>query len=608
MCGIVGYIGTEEKRALLIGGLKELEYRGYDSAGLAVLEEKCPVLEVFKSNGKISALEALTQGFTSEGLGVGIAHTRWATHGKPTSSNAHPHVYLSSAIVHNGIIENYGTLKSRLQEKGHAFTSQTDSEVIAHLFEEELQKLTGALELSSTLAMQAFQNCVAQLEGAYALLLINTHFPTCIFYAKERSPLLIATLPNRGFYFASAQSALIGKTQEMVRLEDGAVGMLDFYQSVSLKSLGTLSCVPQDCQQGDLEGFQTFMQKEIYEQGRVFTLLGRITSKRICLELPQDFLNHLACISIGACGSSYHAALVGKYLIEGLARIKVQVELASEYRYARFATNKHELFIAISQSGESADTLEALKLAKTLGLKTLGICNTQNSTMSALADATLLTHAGLERSVASTKAFTSQVLVLWLLALQLAQHRKTLGQVALQEQIQAVQMSMQAVKDALALHEQVQALSMRILEQDLRGYFFMGRGVFYPLALEGALKLKEIAYVHAQGYASAEMKHGPIALADASLLCTALLPKNLLFSKNLSNVEELSARDALIFAISPAPIPNATLQIQTKDYTHCMPEFFSMLVVLQLFALEMAQLKGLDVDKPRNLAKSVTVE
>ncbi|WP_104683099.1 glutamine--fructose-6-phosphate transaminase (isomerizing) [Helicobacter felis] len=603
MCGIVGYLGTEQRVGLLLGGLKELEYRGYDSAGLALLGEGAP-LQVFKISGKISALENLVQGVRTQGLGVGIAHTRWATHGKPTTQNAHPHTYKTSALVHNGIIENYASLKTELEQKGHVFSSQTDSEVVVHLFEENLEQ-SGAKSLEQVL--QVFKDTIAQLEGAYAILLINERFPTCIFYAKNHSPLLIATGRN-GVYFASAPNALIGHAGQMVRLEEGSVGVLDFQKPLDLQALGEVQAVSTDTQQSDKEGFKTFMEKEIYEQPKVLSLLGRLSADRVHLELPANFLEGVSCISISACGTSYHAGLVGKYLIESLAGVKVQVELASEYRYAHFATQKDELFIAISQSGESADTLEALRLAKSLGLKTLSLCNTQSSSMADMADGLLLTHAGLERSVASTKAFTSQVLILWLLALQLAQECNTLSAEELKAQIQALQGSLKAMQGALELHEQVRAVSAQILERDLKGYFFMGRGVFYPLALEGALKLKEIAYVHAQGYASAEMKHGPIALADSSLLSTTLLPQHLLFAKNLSNVEELRARDSLIFALSPTKLKEATFQIQTRSYDHFMPEFFHMLVILQLFALEMAQLKGLDVDKPRNLAKSVTVE
>ncbi|WP_104695417.1 glutamine--fructose-6-phosphate transaminase (isomerizing) [Helicobacter salomonis] len=603
MCGIVGYLGVQERVELLLGGLRELEYRGYDSAGLALLGKGAP-LQVFKTSGKISALENLVQRVRTQGLGVGIAHTRWATHGKPTQANAHPHAYRSSALVHNGIIENYATLKTELEQKEHVFSSQTDSEVVVHLFEDMLeQNPANSLEQ----ALQAFKNTIAQLEGAYAILLINERFPTCIFYAKNHSPLLIATGRN-GVYFASAPNALCGRASQMVRLEEGSVGMVDFQTPLNLEVLGEVQPVSTDTQQSDKEGFKTFMEKEIYEQPKVLSLLGRLSNNGVHLELPNGFLEGVSCISISACGTSYHAGLVGKYLIESLAGVKVQVELASEYRYANFATQQGELFIAISQSGESADTLEALRLAKSLGLKTLSLCNTQSSTMADMADGLLLTHAGLERSVASTKAFTSQVLILWLLGLQLAQERHTLSAEELKTQIQAVQASLKAMQEALELHEQVREVSAQILERDLKGYFFMGRGVFYPLALEGALKLKEIAYVHAQGYASAEMKHGPIALADGTLLSTTLLPQHLLFAKNLSNVEELRARDSLIFALSPIKLEEATFQIQTRSYDHYMPEFFHMLAILQLFALEMAQRKGLDVDKPRNLAKSVTVE
>ncbi|BEG58026.1 hypothetical protein NHP21005_17140 [Helicobacter sp. NHP21005] len=419
MCGIVGYLGPNEKKALLLHGLEELEYRGYDSAGLAVLEANDPHLHLFKVSGKVQALQAKAQHFKSIGLGVGIAHTRWATHGKPTEANAHPHVYHSSAVVHNGIIENFALLKTQLQKKGHVFSSQTDSEVIAHLFEDALSLET---TISVKTALKAFKSTIAQLEGAYAILLICAKLPTCIFYAKERSPLLIAQAES-GIYLASAPSALVGRASHMVRLADGAIGVLEANKPLKLENLGKLDKVPTNSQQGDKEGFQTFMEKEIYEQGRVLTLLGRLSPKGVALELPEGFLEGVGSLSISACGTSYHAGLVGKYLIEGLTGLKVHVELASEYRYANPATQKGELFVAISQSGESADTLEALKLAKALGLKTLGICNTQSSSMGALVDAMLLTHAGLERSVASTKAFASQVLVLWLLALELAHLR-----------------------------------------------------------------------------------------------------------------------------------------------------------------------------------------
>ncbi|MFC3847457.1 glutamine--fructose-6-phosphate transaminase (isomerizing) [Helicobacter baculiformis] len=603
MCGIVGYLGTKERVGLLLEGLKELEYRGYDSAGLALLGEGAP-LQVFKTSGKISALEHLVQGVRTQGLGVGIAHTRWATHGKPTQENAHPHVYGHSALVHNGIIENYALLKAQLEQKGHLFSSQTDSEVVVHLFEDMLET-TPANNMDQ--ALQVFKNTIAQLEGAYAILLISARFPTCIFYAKNHSPLILAT-GKEGVYFASAQNALVGHAQQMVRLGEGSVGVLDWQHPIDLNRLGVVQPIAQDCQQSSKEGFSTFMEKEIYEQPKVLTLLGRLSSDRVHLELPPGFLEGISCISISACGTSYHAGLVGKYLIESLAGVKVQVELASEYRYAHFAIQENELFVAISQSGESADTLEALRLAKALGLKTLSLCNTQSSTMASMADGLLLTHAGLERSVASTKAFASQVLVLWLLALQLAQERRTLKPEMLQGHIQAIHASMEAMGRVLDLHPHIATLSACVLEHKPRGYFFMGRGVFYPLALEGALKLKEIAYVHAQGYASAEMKHGPIALADARLLSIALIPGSLLFAKNLSNLEELRARDSRILALSPKEIVNAHWQINTPPSTHPMPEFFSMLVVLQLFALEIAQLKRLDVDKPRNLAKSVTVE
>ena len=595
MCGIVGYIGKNEIKDILLDGLRELEYRGYDSAGIAILQKD--ELATFKAVGKIVNLENKLKDFSTQGFGIGIGHTRWATHGKPTEANAHPHIAEFSNVVHNGIIENYQEIKTQLQSKGHEFLSQTDTEVIVHLFEENLKKYNESFE--------AFKHTIASLKGAYAILLISKKDPEKIFYAKNGSPLIIGK-GEGGIYFGSSDAPLIGLASQVVYLEDGALGYMQEGEFENLKAIQPLNINKNFAQK---DGFRYFMEKEIYEQHRVLleTIMARVSEEEITLEnIQKDFFDGIKNITICACGTSYHSAMVGKYLLERIAKIRVNVVIASEFRYGDFVIDKEELFISISQSGETADTLEALKLVKKSGLKTLAICNVDNSSIVRESDRTILTRVGIEKGVASTKAFASQVLVLWILSVFIAQSRGYATKAQIKEQAQAMFGAIKVTKVDAKLHERIKRLSKRYLHG--HGFFFIGRDVFYPLALEGALKLKEISYLHAEGYASGEMKHGPIALADSHLFTIALMPEHLLFEKIKSNIEELSARDATICAIGSRECEVADDMFFIPRAQSYMEEFFSMMVALQLLALEIAIKLGNDVDMPRNLAKSVTVE
>ena len=599
MCGIVGYIGNKNIKEFLLEGLKELEYRGYDSAGLAILQGKD--LKICKAVGKLENLRKKCEHIEASGFGVGIAHTRWATHGKPTELNAHPHLGEFSYVVHNGIIENYKELKESLEAR---FVSQTDTEVIVHLFEKNIEKLQDP--------NKAFKATIDALKGAYAILLITKAAPEKIFFAKEGSPLIVGT-DGEEIYFASSDAPLIGHAKEVHYLEDGEWGVAQLGKIALFRGdepltpdYKPLTINKELAQKG---GYRFFMEKEIYEQSDVITetMMGRISDTGVILEEIEDgFMEGIDSIKICACGTSYHAGLSGAYLIEKLARVAVSCEIASEFRYKEPVLAKNSLFVVISQSGETADTLEALKMAKSAGLKTLAICNVDNSSIVRLADRTILTRAGIEKGVASTKAFTTQVMVLWMLALYLAQKRGTLGPERQREEIAAIMHTPHALKVEQSLHERLKRLSKRYLHG--HGFFFIGRDIFFPLALEGALKLKEISYLHAEGYPAGEMKHGPIALADPELFTIALMPKNLLYGKIKSNVEELSARDSTICAVSPEEFDLADDMVRIHQWDHYMLEYYEMAVVLQLLAMEIAIRLGNDVDMPRNLAKSVTVE
>lgn len=595
MCGIVGYIGKSEKKEILINALKELEYRGYDSAGIAVLS--AGELKTFRAVGKLYNLENKCSDFISEGFGVAIGHTRWATHGKPTEINAHPQIAEFSNIVHNGIIENYQEIKRDLEKKGHRFLSQTDTEVVVRLFEEFLKDTEDGFE--------AFKKTICSLRGAYAILLISTKYPDRIFYAKNGSPLIIAK-GDDGVYFGSSDASLIGYANKVVYLNDGDIGYMDID---SFESLQNIKPLEQNKVFAQKDGFRYFMEKEIYEQHKVLleTMMGRVNEESIVLEcVPDDFFEGVDELTICACGTSYHAGMSGKYLLERIAKIRTNVVMASEFRYADPVMRKSEVFIVISQSGETADTLEALKLAKANGLKTLAICNVDNSSIVRESDAVILTRAGIEKGVASTKAFATQMMVLWILSVYIANQKNLLDKNNLEKELSSMVRAVKATEVDPKIHERIKRLSKRYLHG--HGFFFIGRDIFYPLALEGALKLKEISYLHAEGYPSGEMKHGPIALADSLLFTIALVPKHLLREKIKSNVEELSARDSTICVIGSEEFEAADDMIYIHPAEDYMEEFFSMMVALQLLALEISIKLGNDVDMPRNLAKSVTVE
>jgi glucosamine--fructose-6-phosphate aminotransferase (isomerizing) len=604
MCGIVGYLGKHDTKEILLDGLRELEYRGYDSAGIAVLQDDH--FSFFKAVGKLSNLETKTAGFSTSGFAVGIGHTRWATHGKPTEINAHPHLGESSYVVHNGIIENYQELKSALTADGVHFLSQTDTEVIVHLFESLLRQGKEPFD--------AFRETVNTLEGAYAILLVTKSLPETIFFAKNGSPMIVGVNESDEKFFGSSDAALIGKCAQVIYLEDGQLGYATRTGVHIENGKGTVvephfSPLPESKLSAQKEGFRFFMEKEIYEQSEVLsdTLIGRLADKAVVFdEIEFSLLEGINEIKLCACGTSYHAALASSYLFERLGKIRTSVEIASELRYKEPLLTPDTLFVVISQSGETADTLETLKMAKSAGLKTLVVCNVDNSSMVREADAAVLTRAGIEKGVASTKAFATQMAVLWMLSLYVAQTNKSIASETLRSQIGLLREVPAVVKVDDDLHERIRRLSKRYLHG--HGFFFIGRDIFFPLALEGALKLKEISYLHAEGYPSGEMKHGPIALADPELFTIALMPKQLLYEKTRSNVEELSARDATICAISDAPFDKADDFIPIAAHDHYMLEFFETMVVLQLLSMEIAIRLGNDVDMPRNLAKSVTVE
>ena len=604
MCGIVGYLGKKNTKEILLSGLKELEYRGYDSAGIAVLQNNN--FSSYKAIGKLVNLEEKTSDFITNDFAVGIGHTRWATHGKPTELNAHPHIGESSYVVHNGIIENYAELKKELIADGVEFLSQTDTEVIVHQFEKNLRLFSTEFE--------AFEKTISELEGAYAILLVTKSQNSTIFFAKHGSPMLVGINAENEKYFASSDTPLIGQCSEVNYFEDGDYGYVTSDEiSVFDKSGKTTQVIFTPLSQNKLsaqkDGFRFFMEKEIYEQGDVIsdTLMGRLGEDEIIFEeLDKSLFDGINEIKLCACGTSYHSALSASYLFERYAKIKTSVEIASEFRYRSPIMSKDTLFVVISQSGETADTLETLKMAKKAGLKTLVICNVDNSSMVRLADSCILTRAGIEKGVASTKAFATQVTVFWMLTLYMAKLRKALSDTQIVYQISLLREIPSSVKVTDDMHEKIKRLSKRYLHG--HGFFFIGRDIFFPLALEGALKLKEISYLHAEGYPSGEMKHGPIALADPELFTIALLPQHLHYEKSKSNVEELSARDSTICSISAIEFDKADDFIQISQCKDYMLEFFEMMVVVQLLSLEISVRLGNDVDMPRNLAKSVTVE
>jgi glucosamine--fructose-6-phosphate aminotransferase (isomerizing) len=608
MCGIIGYIGSNQALPILLEGLKRLEYRGYDSAGVAILENGGVLVE--KTKGKILELEGLVTQRPFAGT-VGIAHTRWATHGEPNTENAHPHTDCSGdiAVVHNGIIENYGSIKQRLIKKNHTFVTETDTEVIAHLIEEFY---TGTLE-------EAVQKAVAQLEGTYGLVIVSRREKDKIIGVRNGSPLVIGIADGENF-LASDVSAILKHTQKVIYLDDKEMVTVwkDNFVTKTIDNVTTrkeIQEVDWDLDMIEKGGFEHFMLKEIFEQPETIrnAMRGRlVTSEGIAklggLDMSEADLREIKRINILGCGTSWHAGLIGEYVIEEYARIPVEVEYASEFRYRNPMIEPHTLTLAISQSGETIDTLEAMREAKRRGSRVLGISNVVGSTIARESDGGVYIHAGPEIGVASTKAFTSQVTVLSLLALLLGRLR-VMSKREGSEQIDYLQKLPEQVKAILDTNDQILQIAQAYCND--ANFLYLGRGANFPVALEGALKLKEISYIHAEGYPAAEMKHGPIALIDKNMPVVVICPKDNAYQKILGNIAEVKARKGRLIVIANEGDQEVA---EVADHVITIPMTLDFLypiltvIPLQLLAYHIAVLRGCDVDQPRNLAKSVTVE
>ncbi len=609
MCGIVGYIGQSEALPILVGGLKKLEYRGYDSSGIAVIENGS--IHVVKASGKISALEdkLKTQKVTGK---TGIAHTRWATHGAPTVENAHPHTSYDGkiSIVHNGIIENYASLKAKLISEGIKFQSETDTEVLAHLI---ARFYKGDLKAAVLKALD-------KVEGTFGLAVICSDEPGTLIGARRGSPLILGIGSNSDFFLASDVSAIINHTQKVVYLDDNDIVQIagNDYSIVNMNSHEVqreVKDVDFDADAVAKGGFAHFMLKEIFEQPEVLrnTMRGRLlaaegNAKLAGLDTNIKELRNINRIIITACGTSYYAGMVGEYMIEDLAGVPVEVEYASEFRYRNPIIKPGTLVLAISQSGETADTLAALKEAQQKGATALAICNGVGSTIARTSDGGVYLHAGPEIGVASTKAFTSQVTVLAMIALLLGRQRR-LSFESGADIVKAMQELPALVEQTLQLSDQIAGIAQKYAKAN--NFLYLGRHFNYPVAMEGALKLKEISYIHAEGYPAAEMKHGPIALIDENMPVVVIAPKDALFDKVISNVREIKARGGRVIAVTTEDCKPLD---EFADHLIKVPKTIPMLmpivtcVPLQLLAYHIAVLRGNDVDQPRNLAKSVTVE
>jgi glucosamine--fructose-6-phosphate aminotransferase (isomerizing) len=608
MCGIVGYTGSSPALSRVIEGLRRLEYRGYDSAGVALASQKGEKLVVEKKAGKLANLESALSGSYEDATG-GIGHTRWATHGGPTDENAHPHLDESGklAVIHNGIIENYEELKVELERRGHKFKSETDTESVAHLLGEEF-KVTGDLA-------SAMRGVCARLKGSFTLLAIHSDSPNMIVGARRNSPLVVGVGSGENF-LASDVSAFIAHTKRALELGQDQVVVVSPREVVVTDLAGKVVTAKEyeitwDAKAAERGGFEHFMLKEIYEQPKAVadTLLGRFPSdSTIALKELDNLTDDFQRILILACGTAYHAGLIGKYALEEWAKVPVDVELASEFRYRNPVIAERTLVVTISQSGETMDTLMALRHAKLLGAKTLSICNTMGSTIPRESDAVLYTHAGPEIAVASTKALLTQIIALDLLALHLATKRNVIKVSRVKELVGALLQMPNKIEEILETVEPLREMT--------RGYknstsvLFLGRHVGFPAALEGALKLKELAYMHAEGFAGGELKHGPIALIEEGTPVIAILPpaKSEIAEKMRSNIQEVRARGARVIAIADQShsldLPEL---IRIPESEEILQPILSI-VPLQVFAYEMAVARGNDVDQPRNLAKSVTVE
>ena len=612
MCGIVGYIGSKEAYPVLMKGLHRLEYRGYDSAGVAILNKE---LHVYKCKGKVADLEKHIDKKDTHGT-IGIGHTRWATHGAPNDVNAHPHFSQTKklVIIHNGIIENYAPLKKELQKRGHKFQSDTDTEVLIHLIEDIY--VSESVELA-----EAVRQALNQVIGAYAIVVLSKDNPDELIAAKKSSPLVIGIGKNE-YFIASDATPIVEYTKNVVYLEDEHIAVIPRKGKLQIKTIRnkvktpyiqTLELKLEALEKG---GYPHFMLKEIYEQPRSIrdSMRGRLVAKKGKVNLggikeyEQKIINAKRIIIV-ACGTSWHAGLVAEYLFEDLARIPVEVEYASEFRYRNPIIGEDDVVIAISQSGETADTLAAIELAKSKGATIIGICNVVGSTIPRTTHAGSYTHAGPEIGVASTKAFTAQITVLTLMALRIARKKGSISESRYYELLNELDEIPFKVEKMLKKNDEVKKLAK--VFKDVKNFLYLGRGYTFPVALEGALKLKEISYIHAEGYPAAEMKHGPIALIDENMPVVVIATKGAWYEKVASNIQEVKARKGKIIAIVTERDKNVK---QFADYVIEIPETDEILVPLisviplQLLAYHIAVMRGCNVDQPRNLAKSVTVE
>jgi glucosamine--fructose-6-phosphate aminotransferase (isomerizing) len=612
MCGIVAYIGPRQAYPLLIKGLHRLEYRGYDSAGVAILDTE---LKLYKTKGKVSDLEEILKGKDLSGT-IGIAHTRWATHGEPNDVNAHPHFSYSKnlAIIHNGIIENYAPLKQELLKRGYKFESETDTEVLIHLIEDIQSNESVSLA-------EALQIALNQVVGAYAIVIIDKHEPDKLIVARKGSPLVVGIGENE-FFVASDATPIVEYTRDVVYLNDEEIAVVCRDGQFRIKTISNIEKTPYvqtleiNLSELEKEGFDHFMLKEIYEQPRSIrdSMRGRLNAITGVVNLGgindyrQKMVNAKRIIIV-ACGTSWHAGLVGEYLIEELARIPVEVEYASEFRYRNPIIYEDDIVIAISQSGETADTLAAIELAKSKGATIIGVCNVVGSSIARATHAGSYTHAGPEIGVASTKAFTAQVTLLTLMALMIAENKGTISRSRYHQLIAELDRIPSKVEKTLHVNEKI--IQIAEIFKNSRNALYLGRGYNYPVAMEGALKLKEISYIHAEGYPAAEMKHGPIALIDEEMPVVVIATNKGTYKKVISNIQEVKARKGTIIAIITEG--DQTVK-ELADYYIEVPETEEMLVPLiatiplQLLAYHIAVMRGCNVDQPRNLAKSVTVE
>ena len=613
MCGIVAYIGEKEAFPIVLKGLKRLEYRGYDSSGIAINNNLS--LNLLKKQGKVAELEKHAEGLDTSG-NVGIGHTRWATHGEPNDINAHPHLSGNGkfALVHNGIIENYAILKKELISRGHEFKSETDTEVLMHLIEDIIEKQNVSL-------FEGVRQALHEVHGAYAIVIISKENNQELIAARKSSPLVVG-IGKEEFFVASDATPIVEYTKNVVYLEDGEIACLSLDSGLKIKTIGNVEKTPYiqelELQLEALEkgGYEHFMLKEIFEQPRSIMdcMRGRLNLKNSSVVLGgikdyEDKIVNAKRLIIVACGTSWHAGIVGEYLLEELARIPVEVEYASEFRYRNPIINEGDVVICISQSGETADTLAAINLAKERGATILGICNVVGSSISRLTDCGSYTHAGPEIGVASTKAFTAQVTVLTLLALMIGKKKGTIPSNRFNRILFELNSIPEKVEEVLKSDKQINFISE--IYKDASNALYLGRGINFPVALEGGLKLKEISYIHAEGYPAAEMKHGPIALIDEEMPIFVIATKDASYEKVVSNIQEVKARKGKVIAI----VTKGDTEVKAiADHVIEIPETDDVLVPLiatipmQLLSYHIAVMRGCNVDQPRNLAKSVTVE